>query len=345
MTHYNHKHEVGNKRRYAAASRIFSTGLLTLLFFLLISVGANKTSTQVDAQATAATSYACREDGANTLKVSFDGLFYFSFPAADDKDNPGRRDEGRVGILSTREDHDLYVTFEGCRLPTLVFSHQALQNQPDRIEILSDTTPGVTIAGCKEPIGWGKPRDRNRVTCENMHDFNWIIDFEGSELHMGNVSQKTGKLKPMLVFKTGCFQTKRVSDFKYYTVRGGAVSEFGYVAETTEAVITYGPGEIKFRWGGRLIPVPRDCRGIKLSNVRPEPMAPILKQTKTTTHSDIPHSDELRLYYSDLLEVSDPRDRFDFIPDISGQRERLRCEGIVAARPFICYAAGGSEFP
>src|SRR5262249_34725233 len=147
--------------------------------------------------------------------------------------------ECHVGILSTREDHDLHVRYKNATgYSTYAFTHPTLQqmNRDIVIETVNssggDTSRGATLHNHDHSNTWGAPSDRFDVTntSGNINDFNWIIDFEGRELHNGKIDFKTHKLWPVLRFKVGEFYTAKVSDPAYYVIKDGFFERFGHAA-------------------------------------------------------------------------------------------------------------------
>lgn len=341
-------------RKVTAYSRFYLVTSLILLVVLLTSAGATGTSTQNTKRQPTRDPSDCPGRGGKTLTIRFYGLFYFSFP--DVRSTPYRRETGTVGILSTRKDHKLYVKVGGS---TFAFPHEALQNQPSNIEIDRDRLPGddVTIRGCSVNTGWNqRPRSRRTNRGDHPDYFNWIIDVEDSEMHGGNLNEERNALKPKLIFRTGCFGTDRLSDYKYYTVQNGRVAEFGYVAAKMEVVIAREGSEmIWMKWGGTKREIPPNITEIELYNVRPEDLNDILNYelqrdkavlsrktpTKAMASVNMSHSDDFHIYYDDLLHGPDKEEKFYFIPDL-GALLKPGDYGMVSL-PFICYGVGGSK--
>ena len=53
-------------------------------------------------------------------------------------------------------------------------------------------------------------------------------------------------------------------------------------------------------------------------------------------HEAAGHSDEIDIFYDDLLELPDKRMRYHFIPIM---------EHVGKSDPFVCYGGGGSVWP
>jgi hypothetical protein len=225
-----------------------------------------------------------------------------------------------------------------------------LQSQPETIVVRNDKSNlGVSIRGCNDPIGWGQPSDR-RTHPTAPYDFNWIIDFEGREMHSGNVEQEVSRLRPVLVFRTGCFGTKEISSRKFFAIKDSAVRDFGYVASVMQAVIALNRGEhVLIQWGSQTIEIPHCVEKIKLYNVRPKDFESMSQYYKRGSGSATGHlqdrhaplGDDLQIYYDDLLKIGSMRDRFSFIPNL------FKSAPPFAERndPFICYGGGGSTWP
>lgn len=342
MAHDTNQRGARNGQAARATSKLYSAGFLMVLFLLLISVGANKSMSQGHKQGDGK-----KKSEPCTVTITFRGLFYFSFPNGT-AGNPYRR-ECRVGILSTRQDHMLYITYTNpAGSTTLTFPHPALQSLPHEIEINKNPPEqqGVKISGCDDGCGgegWGEPIDRNDKS-KNPDYFNWIIDFEGRKLHGENIHEKSNKLRPVLRIKTGTFRTGELSvPYKYYIIRDGIAKDFGYVAATIQDCITLNAGEqLTLKVGPDVFPLPPGISEIKLDNVRPEHEQHMLRSgrdrqgSKTEAQMDMeaPASDELHIYYDDLLDISNERERFHFVP----VRTPLK-----RAVPFVCYGVGGSK--
>lgn len=353
MIHDNNQQRARNQRASRTTSRLYSTGLLTVLFLLLASVGANKSMTQGKKPARDQQPDECKAPRSRTVQIQFHGLFFFSFPKGA---APGSqyRDEGRVGILSTRQDHMLYIRYYSDG-PVLTFPHLALQSQPQDM-VIDKSLPdgrGVSILGSEGMIeGWGKPEHRDRKPASDPpYNFNWIIDVEGSELHGRNIDEEEDSLRPVLHIKTGTFRTAHLSSYKYYTVHEGVVSPFGFVADTIEVVVQLGINEcLVANWGGHPLTVPGDVTLIELFNVRPDHAPYYLanqnssNQAKAMSDMHLPLSDDFHIYYDDLLKVSNRRNQFYFLPDLSESyltpEDKLRRRFAV---PFICFGTGGSK--
>jgi hypothetical protein len=343
-------------RKVTAYSRFYLAAGLILLLALLASVGATELPTQKTRRQPARDPYDCPIGSGPTLTIRFYGLFYFSFP--DVRGTPNRREKGIVGILSTRKDHSLYV-----KVGSSIFAipHETLQNQASEIEIDRDGRTGddVTIRGCTVSTGWDERLKGMRMDRSDHPDyFNWIIDVENSEMHHRNLSEERDALKPKLVFKTGCFGTYRLTDYKYYTLQNGDFAEFGYVAAKMEVVIVRASSteKIWMMWrGGARTVIPSDITEIELYNVRPEDLNDILnyelrrstamRSRKTApmamANVNMPHSDDFHIYYDDLLRGPSSQEKFYFIPDLSGLLKRG--EYHMVSVPFICYGVGGSK--
>lgn len=243
----------------------------------------------------------------------------------------------------------LYVTYtKDGATSRLTFPHSVLQSlYPDVELIKTPVTPrDVTIRGYAGRIGWGEPSNRNTPTPENKKDFNWIIDFEGTELLSRDIFEKRHALNPVLHIKTGEFQTAKLSPYRFLKVRDGVISDFGFVAETIGVEITVREGEhLVLRLNpGREISLD-GVTDIKLDNVRPEHMLHLLKREKSeTVHIDaqarhlLPPADDLRIYYEDLLGISDEREKVSFIPVGPEIGQALDLVSI----PFVCFGTGGS---
>ncbi|HZM87779.1 MAG TPA: hypothetical protein VFF31_14755 [Blastocatellia bacterium] len=330
---------------------------LTLLLFLLTIIRASTTlsdgdqSTSVQRVSKANVDYGCPDQGGErTLRVLFYGLFFFSFPDGNPA-TPAMRNEARVGILSTRQDHlfALAVTEATCPadFPMLAFNHRSLQGQPETMTIRKNQSKGVTIRGCTDYIGWGEPADRDTTPEHGPYDFDWILDFEGRELHSRNLDQEAGRLRPTLVFRTGCFGAAELSERKFYAVNNGVVKKYGYVASIMEAVIGLnGSEQVTVQWGTQLITVPVCVTEIALFNMRPDHIEYILQNRRaaqpasmTGMHSTF--SDHMDLYYDDLFKPAGLNGRFYFVPDLSPSTRKKR----VLSEPFICYGGGGSTWP
>ena len=338
MTQDNNKQAARNNRKSGATSGLYSAGFLIFLFLLLVSVGANKSLTNDNEQAGGGQ----KRDTPHQVKILFNGLFYFSFPRGTPESQ--FRSHCRVGILSTRQDHMLYFVYkDSSDTKVLIFPHPALQRLPGNIEINKNPpdTGGVTIEGGFTPDGgWGEP-NRN-MPQQNPNYFNWILDFEGRSLHDDDLDEKSDKLRPALLIKTGIFGTENLSDpYKYYTIQNGVIANFGYVASTIRDVITLNSSEqLVIKVGGNDFCLPIDTTEIQLNNVRPNHAKHLLGQKImpagqpiASDYDDLPDRDDLQLYYDDLFVVSSSK-RFHFIPTKTGRR----------AVPFICFASGGSKY-
>lgn len=299
-----------------------------------------------------------------SVKIEFKGLFFFSYIAASAGNDT--RSECRVGILSTRQDHDLYIRYDhrgqtgGREHTTLVIPHSALQGMAR--EILIDTTrspiPGATLYSHRNTTTvWDSPDPTDRLLKNYPYDFGWIIDFEGTELHHENLDLKPNKLRPTLRFKVGQFYTAQLSENPFYVVKSGRITTFGYVAKITGVCIPLtAPDEQLMITGISSAPiiVPRDTTEIQIQNVREDdwdyplqvntnPMAQnqpsLAHQGKRDTRQSpfgrmatgMTHYDEMQIYYDDLLELG-AAPRIHFIP----------IQLPLVSLPFVCYSGGGS---
>ena len=106
--------------------------LLSALLLLLVcghSAAATQTVSGRRNKARRQAASVCTEPaGGRVVTILLKGLFFCSFPDAAMGSN--YRTEGRVGILSTRQDHTLYVRYNegGTTFKTLMFPHSALQS-------------------------------------------------------------------------------------------------------------------------------------------------------------------------------------------------------------------------
>jgi hypothetical protein len=310
-----------------------------------------------------------KRERAHHVYIEFDGLFFFAFPNGS-VDSPTNRSECKVGIVSTRDDHVFTIELEyndGRPSSTYVFPRSALQMLPQDIVIskIPDlTTPkGVTIQeelGQRFPTnGWGVPASRTTCpypgpgTCECPEAvpggdrpcaFNWIIDFEGQELHNTSLSEKRDTLRPKLHITTGLFYTRELSH-PFCKLQNGRIEMFGMVAKKIGARITMKPGENLVLILDRPIVIEEIdyIDRIKLSNVRPEPNQHVRLSTEVDSQttergtSVHPDGDELQIFYDDLFDFPNPRDRFQFIPIKPYRRSRNE--------PFVCYGSGGGTWP
>jgi hypothetical protein len=357
----------GPQRRGNCHAHFISAAAAIALFVSLVSAGASGTMMKGKPRVVARTSW-CRcpvpTVDQRQVKILFKGLFYFSIKNGV-QGQP--RDECRVGILSSRDDHNLFITFPDGR---------KLEIPPSLLQSLDDITiekkapgarpgevisiPGVTICGYDRGDGWGQPTPRTHRPNEGdprYYHFNWIIDFEGQELHKEDIQLNQSKLKPVLHFKTGDFYTAAISDLEYFTVIDGIGKRFGYVAAATGACITLDPDQWLEIGGGISPPLiiriadidaSNPSVTISLANVRPTHQhyveeyvrQRILKIPGTRTlrealDSDPLPPDEITIFYNDLLRLRDPRKRAYFIPIEPKKR----------SDPFVCYGGGGSVFP
>jgi hypothetical protein len=363
MTSDHNQQEARNKQASRITSRLYSIGFLTVLFLLFVSVMANTSMTEDMNQLRGKNQAGCDPSKAkHPVKITFNGLFYFSFSKSKEKGDQ-YRSECRVGILSQRPDHMLYMNFDGVPdTSMLIFPHPALQSLPEEIEINkyvgeSPSQSGVTIeGGFTESGDWGYPPDRNKLEGEN--NFNWIIDFESKELHGENIDEKPNALRPTLKIKTGNFRTGKLSKpYKFYIIRSGhhpVARNFGYVAATIEAVISLEPNEyLKIKVGDHDYCVPENTKQIYLDNVRPEYIEDILKDRKQSPnyraagakvdmqelHTNELHiHDDLPIYYDNVLNIADAKERFHFIPVLP-----VLSQASQRAVPFICFSTGGSK--
>lgn len=367
MTQDYNTQKTGKKRKSGAAAGLYSTGFLSFLLLLLVSVGASQTMThggkQVGRKKKPTTS--------PNVKVMFHGLFFLSF--SDEPRGEQYRTECRIGILSTRQDHLLYVTYrdESGAATTFTFPHAALQRLGDIVINKNPPEPqGVKIyrsrfSGRK---GWEERPNRDTFTDENKHDFNWILDLEATKLHGKNIDERSDKLRPVLHIKTGEFRTGELSSpYRYSTVQDGVFRDFGFVASSIEANITLDRDReelmltmgresvcLSGRGSGCISP---DITEIELNNLRPDDMDYLVKSAPYSyfkgsvakllsieqqrrrpgekVRMNVPRSDDFQIYYDDLLDISSAKDRFHFIPVLR--------EPAISSPPFICYGVGGSR--
>jgi hypothetical protein len=279
------------------------------------------------------------------VEIVFDGLFFFAFPDGDTA-KPEKRSECKVGVVSSRDDHHLVIELvevvENTEVTSIIeLPHAALQTLPRDIYLIKrpePTDPDVTIKD--DPlhpgvpkIGWGKPykRTQNPGRCPGDEcAFNWIMDFEGRELHGRGLSEKRDTLRPKLHIKTGLFFTKEISEYPFLKLKDGKLEEYGYVAKKIGVKINVsGSDELVLKldtdWE---YPISRNVKTITLKNEPPKP------QQTQAVHRD-PYNDHVQIYYDDLFDLP-RRDRFVFIPIMDGRK---------ASEPFVCYGGGGGVWP
>jgi hypothetical protein len=330
-------------------SGFFSCGFVLLITLMFVGTALTQAVLPAQGKARRSSETVCSPPaGGHIVTVRFKGLFFFSFPNANPPSNP-YRSECTVGILSTRQDHSLHIKYkEGARIAEIEMPHASLQDMPSDISIdkMPTPSPGVTIHHYSGDKGWGKPRNRYDLSnqYDDIYDFNWILDFEGTELHTQNVQVRPNKLRPVLHIKVGNFYNHTMSPYKFFVVQEGRVRPFGYVSAIIGVCVTLARGEyLQIRMNGsNPVDLGYEDADIILGNVRPGDWRDLRQYfaTKTVAHvpDGNPHEDEMKVFYDDLLELADERKRFHFIPIDDGEIH-------AASLPFICYAAGGSEYP
>ncbi len=287
----------------------------------------------------------------HTVTISFEGLFFFAFPKAHNTGQPSLRTEGQVGIISSRQnDHLLGVKLirASSKEETIVLTHSVLQTLTQEVTIKKlpeSANKGVTIQGALVSDGWGKPEPRNTLTPPECSEakkcsFNWIIDFEGGELHGGHLTERRATLRPKIHIRTGTFYTLKMAKDFYYKVKDGVFEDFGWVAEKIAVEIELEANETLYLELDKSYPLDDDLRAIELKNIRPEPgddSMVALRSSKAHVQAMSAMgkvNDDLQIYYDDLFDFPNPRERFMLVP-------RKRTGGAISL-PFICYTAGGS---
>ena len=129
----------------------------------------------------------------------------------------------------------------------------------EEIAIAKAGSQGVKIYGYTGRSGWGAPSHRtsNSGQYDDIKNFSWILDFEGSELHGHDVQVGPGKLRPVLRFNVGTFYTHQLSDYPFYIVQNRTINEFGYAAAVIGVCIELERGEfLTINLGGGPVRIP-----------------------------------------------------------------------------------------
>ncbi|MGA9769459.1 MAG: hypothetical protein WBV94_10490 [Blastocatellia bacterium] len=272
---------------------------------------------------------------ASKVTFIFDGLFFFAFRDGVLSNPISNWREGQVGILPGIPNHPLKIVIESNRSdkPLLEFTDPGhrLSRLLDRIVIKKDEFEERRVTRDDHPI------DRY-IPNVNARSFNWVIDFEGLDMHYNNpLIKNPNVLRPRLIFQGGDFYTALVNHCPQYLIRKYQHEEistdFGHVARFMGVDINLGSsGSLLVEIGGVPFTLaenmgdPEIHYTITISNNEPE---------------DQPHADDesdIHFFYDHFL--TDPTGlSFDFVPKDKDCTE----SGEPAVPPYVCYGTTGSK--